>query len=55
MTAAASNDTICRHCEPTGPAFGRPDDRLGEAISPHLVTPMFDSAISASSFLFAFV
>src|SRR4051794_19517841 len=22
------------HCEPTGPAFGRPDDRLREAISP---------------------
>src|SRR5437763_11032570 len=26
--------TICCHCEPTGPAFGRPDDRLREAISP---------------------
>jgi hypothetical protein len=21
-----------RHCEPTGPAYGRPDDRLREAI-----------------------
>src|SRR6266550_51288 len=25
---------ICRRCKPTGPAFGRPDDRLREAISP---------------------
>jgi hypothetical protein len=25
---------IRRHCEPTGPAFGRPDDRLREAIAP---------------------
>ncbi len=25
---------IRRHCEPPGPAFGRPDDRLREAISP---------------------
>src|SRR5882757_4847282 len=30
---APRNDNICRHCEPTGPAFGRPDDRLREAIS----------------------
>ncbi len=24
--------TLIRHCEPTGPAFGRPDDKLREAI-----------------------
>ena len=30
---APRNDNIHRHCEPTGPAFGRPDDRLREAIS----------------------
>jgi len=27
--------TICCHCEPTGPALGRPDDRLREATSRH--------------------
>ena len=35
---------ICRHCEPTGPAFGRPDDRLREAISLDLWTAAYDSA-----------
>ena len=35
---APRNDNLCwRHCEPTGPAWGRPEDRLREAISLQIV------------------
>src|SRR4051794_6950354 len=32
-TSTVSSQHTRRHCEPTGPAVGRPDDKLREAIS----------------------
>src|SRR6267154_2730267 len=39
LVAAPRLPCRCCRCEPTGPAFGRPDDRLREAISLRLHRP----------------
>jgi hypothetical protein len=40
--------TFHRHCEPTGPAKGRPEDRLREAIQGNVTWPVTRLWIASS-------